>query len=68
MVAIKPQAHLCYNVYVTLSIVVYNIAHNYWGMTTLQLRYYTVRCYHISLTFQKLGRDTMAENASNGAI
>ena len=34
-ISVKPQAHPCYNIYVTLSIVVYSIARNYPGITTL---------------------------------
>ena len=53
-ISVKHRARPCYNIYVTLSIVVYSAAHNYPGITTLQVRYYTVRGYHIGLAFQKL--------------
>ena len=39
-ISVKPQARLCYNIYVTLSIVVYSIDRNYPGITTLKVRYY----------------------------
>lgn len=46
----EPRAHPYYNFYVTLSIVVYSFARNYWGIATLQVRSYTVTCYHVSFT------------------
>ena len=52
--AVKLQGHLCYNIYVTLSVVVYSIASNYLGITMLHVRYYMVRYYHIGLMAQKL--------------
>ena len=53
-ISVKSQARPCYNIYVTLSIVVYSIDRNYPGTTTLKVRYYVVKCYHTSLTSQKL--------------
>ena len=53
-ISVKPQARPCYNIYVTLSVVVYSFAHIYGGIIALQVMYYTVRRYHISLTFQKV--------------
>ena len=51
----KTPEHIpCYNIYVTLSMVVYSAAHNYLGITTLQVRYYAVRGYHMGLASQKL--------------
>ena len=34
-ISVKPLARPCYNIYVTLSIVVYSTARNYLGITTL---------------------------------
>ena len=34
-ISVKPQAHPCYNIYVTPSIVMYSAARNYPGITTL---------------------------------
>ena len=34
-ISVKPRARLCYNIYVTLSIVVYSAARNYPGITML---------------------------------
>ena len=53
-ISVKPRVYPCYHIYVTLSIVVYSTAHNYLGITALQVRYYTVRHYKIGLTFQRL--------------
>ena len=45
----------CYNIYVTISIVMCCIAHSQRGIIMLHVRYYTViRCYSIGITFQKL--------------
>ena len=51
--------------YWILNEVVYSIAHNYPSITALRVRYYTIRCYHISLTTLKPRKEEMAENASN---
>ena len=50
----KIWARSCYNIYVTFLVVVYRIALNYPVTTMLQVRYYAVSFYHISLTSQKL--------------
>ena len=52
--SVKPQAHPCYNIHVTLSIVVYSTALNCPGITTLQVRYYVIRYYYIGLMSQKV--------------
>ena len=61
------------SVYVTVSIVVYSIAHiyNYPGIVTLQVTYYmtlikdaTISALHL----RSSGKDKMAENANNNAI
>ena len=43
-ISVMPPACLCYNIFVTLCIIVYSIACNYPGITMLQviIRYYTV--------------------------
>ena len=53
-ISVKLQARPCYNIYVTLSIVVYSINGNYPGITTLKVRYYVVKYYYTNLTSQKL--------------
>ena len=59
-ISVKPQACPCYNIYVTLSIVVCCIAHSWRSITTWQVKYYVViRCHHISITFQKLSEEKM---------
>ena len=46
---------LSYNIYVTLSIVLYSTAHNHPGITTLQVRwYYKIKCYNVDFMSQKL--------------
>ena len=46
-IPVNPRARPCYKIYVTLSLVVYSIAHNYQRQTTLHARYNVVRRYHI---------------------
>ena len=53
-ISVKPQAHPCYNIYITLSIVMYGIACIYPSIPTLKVRYYTVIPYLIDLMSQKL--------------
>ena len=55
-ISVKSQACHWYNVYVTLQFkalctTVYSIAHNYWDITMLQVRYYNVmvKCYYIHI-------------------
>lgn len=36
--SVKPQACLCYDIYVALSIVAYSMAHNYHSITMLQVK------------------------------
>ena len=42
-ISVKLRTCPCYNIYVTLSIAVYSIAHNYPGITALQVKYYAVQ-------------------------
>ena len=68
-ISVKPQVHLCYNIYVTPSIVVYSIVHNYPGIMTLQVRYYVVRRADISVShFRSQGKGLIAKNASDNPI
>ena len=53
-VSAESCAYRCYNIYVTLSIVMYSIARKYPRILVLQVKYYMARGYHISLTSQKL--------------
>ena len=55
-IPVKLLTCLCYNVYITLSVIVYSIAHNYPRITMLQVGHHTVRCYHIGLMSQKLAK------------
>ena len=67
-ISVKPRARLCYNIYVTFSVVVYSDARNYPGVTTLSVRYYAVRGYHIGLTSQKLRRRRVARNSRSDKL
>ena len=51
--------YIHYNIYVTLSIVVYSDARNYPGMTTLQVRYYIVRSYLANRSYISKAEETM---------
>ena len=65
-ISVKPQVDLCYNIYVTPSIVVYS---NYPGITTLQVRYYVVRRANISVScFKSQGKGMITKNASDNPI
>ena len=55
--------HPLHHVYILVTAVL-----QYIGITTLQIRHYVERCYHIGLTFQKLRKDAMPENSSNNSI
>ena len=59
--------HIFYNTYVTLSLVMYSIACKYPGISTLQVRYYAARSYHIGLTSQKLRKRWDSWNVNNNA-
>ena len=67
-VLVESCAYLCYNIYVTLSIVVYSIAHKYPRILMLQVNYYAARRYHISLTSQKLRKRRDSRNINDNAI
>ena len=67
-VSVESCAYLCYNIYVTLSIVVYSIACKYPKILMLQIKYYLARSYHINLTSQKLRKRRDSQNINNNAI
>ena len=54
--SVESYAYLCYNIkfYVTLSILMYSIAHKYPRILMLQVNYYMARSYYIGFTSQKL--------------
>ena len=68
-ISVKPPAHPCYNIYVTLSIVMYSIIRNHPGITMLQVMDYAVKRFHNDLMSQKLRkRQWMTKSTNNNAI
>ena len=67
-VLVESQIHPCYNIYVTLSIVVYSIAHKHSGIATSQVRNCVARSRYIVLTSQKLRKRWEGQNTSDNVI
>ena len=57
-----------YNIYVTLSTVMYSIARKYPRILMLQAKYFMARSYHIGLTSQKLRKRRDSWNINDNAI
>ena len=66
--SVESCAYLCYNIYVTFSVVEYSIAHKYPRILMLQVKYYVARSYHIGLTSQKLRKIRDSRNINHNAI
>ena len=67
-VLVESCAYQYYNIYVTLSIVMYSIAHKYPRILMLQVKHYVVRSYHVGLTSQKLRKRRHSQNINHIAI
>ena len=61
-------AYQFYNIYVTLSIVMYSIVCKYPRILMLQVKYYMARSYHISLTSQKLRKRRDSRNINDNTV
>ena len=66
-VLVESQTHPCY-IYVTLSIVMYSIAHKHSGIAMSQVRDCVARSHHIGLTSQKLRKRWEGQNTSDNVV